>query len=321
MREDGFVIGVDLGGTNVRAAAVDHKGKVLATAERPSEVLRGSQRILTNIESVAMEASKPMQAKGKPLLAMGVGAAGPINVNTGVIHQAPNIPQWKRFPLRGRLSQVFPCPVFLENDANVATLGEGWVGAAKGKKNFLMLTLGTGVGGGVINEGRLVHGAAGMAGELGHMVVEASGARCNCGSRGCIEVYASATGIKRLLREKLKDKKDRQPYINAKGELDVARIYQAAKARDRVAREVLTQAGSYLGVAMASLINIFNPEMIVIGGGVAQSWDLLIPAAKKEVDRRAFRIPARLARIVPAKLGPYAGWLGAAYVAWQGLER
>lgn len=320
MREYGFVIGVDLGGTNVRAAALDRRGKVLATAERPTEVPRGTRRILTNIQSVATEASKPVQVKGKTLLAVGVGAPGPINLTTGVIHQAPNIPQWKRFPLRERLSQIFPCPVFLENDANAATLGEGWVGAAKGKKNFLMLTLGTGVGGGVVNEGRLVHGAEGMAGELGHVVVKANGARCNCGGRGCVEVYASATGIKRLLREKLKGKKSWQRYTNARGELDVAQIYRAAKAGDRIAREVLTQAGSYLGVAMASFINIFNPELIVVGGGVAQSWDLLIPAAKREVDRRAFHLPARLARIVPAKLGPYAGWLGAAYVAWQGLE-
>ncbi len=267
MEEKGFVVGVDLGGTNVRAAAVDRKGKVLGTAERPTEVPRGTRRILENILSVATEAARPLQARGLAPLAIGMGAPGPIDKNTGIIYQAPNIPQWKRFPLRQRLSQLFSCPVFVENDANAATLGEGWVGAARGKKNFLMLTLGTGVGGGVVSEGRLVHGARGMAGELGHVVVEAHGPHCNCGGRGCIETYASATGIKRMVKEKAKDQKTWSRYANAQGEIDVAEVYRAAKAGDRLAKEVLTLAGSYLGIAMASLINIFNPEMIVVGGG------------------------------------------------------
>ena len=320
MKEGGFVVGVDLGGTNVRAGAVDRRGAVLAEAHRPTEVSRGTRRILHNLELVAAEAVRRAEQAGGTLLAVGAGAPGPIDKSTGVIHDAPNIPQWKRFPLRARLGAVFPCPVFVENDANAATLGEGWVGAARGKKDFIMLTLGTGIGGGVVSAGRLVRGARGMAGELGHVVVEAGGPRCNCGGRGCIEAFASATGIKRLLRKRLRGRERLRAYTDARGKIDVALIHRAAEAGDRVARETFRRAGSYLGVAIAGLINIFNPELVVVGGGVAAAWDFLIPAARKEIARQAFPLPARLATIAPAKLGQSAGWLGAAYVAWQALD-
>jgi glucokinase len=214
---------------------------------------------------------------------------------------------------------MFSCPVYIENDANAATLGEGWVGAARGKRDFLMLTLGTGVGGGVVSGGKLIEGATGMAGELGHVVVEMGGPRCNCGGRGCIETFASATGIKRMLRERLRGEGPARAYTDERGELDVACVHRAAEAGDRIARDTLRRAGSYLGVAVAGFINVFNPELVVIGGGVAKAWDFLIPAAKREIARQAFRRPARLAKIRPATLGESAGWLGAAYVAWRGL--
>lgn len=253
-------------------------------------------------------------------MALGVAVPGPLETASGVVHQAPNFPQWKKFPLRKHLEEIFRLPIFLENDGNCAAVGERWLGAASGCRHIVVLTLGTGVGGGLIVDGELVRGAEGFAGEVGHVVVASDGAPCNCGGRGCLEAYSSATGLKRMLGERLKAQ-ELAEVLDRDGQLDVKAAAAKARQGDRRYRLAFTDAGRFLGAALASFVNLFNPQMVVIGGGMAGAWGLIVPVARVEMLSRAFSRPARRVRIVKSALGGRAGVIGAAAIAWAGLAR
>ncbi|MBW2623815.1 MAG: ROK family protein, partial [Deltaproteobacteria bacterium] len=299
---DKIAVAVDLGGTNIRVAAIDEQGNVRKKIKRPSLAKEGKEPVVRNLLSAIKEiyqASPEKQIKG-----VGLGIAGAINMDKGIITQSPNFPGWEGYQIKGEIEAEFSqkIPVILENDANAAAMGERWKGAGIGINYLLCLTLGTGIGGGIIINGKLLHGADGMAGELGHITVAPDGPRCNCGNHGCLEALASATAIKREATMALKNRPESELNSRCGGNvkaITAEMVYHSATSGDLVSRKVYQTMGKYLGIGIASLVNIFNPEMVIIGGGVSKAWDLFGPYTKKEVSKRALKPFLQRMKIVP----------------------
>ncbi len=307
------VIGVDLGGTNLRSAILTRQGDVIDKFKRTTEVSQGYRAVIRGMIDDINAQRRRGEERGLRIAAVGVGAPGVIHADTGVVVTSPNFPDWKEIPLRKELEQGLGMPVFVENDANAAALGEHWRGAGRNVRSLIFITLGTGVGGGIILDGRIWHGADGMAGEVGHMTIVPQGRTCGCGNQGCLEMYASSRGIVMSYREGLRGGGDGDMAENITSE----RIYHAASSGEQAAVAVMEQMGRSLGIGIANLINILNPEMVVIGGGVREAWPLFIEAARAEILRRAFTYPAERTKLVPSELGDDAGMVGAAAAAFQ----
>ena len=310
------VIGIDIGGTNLRGAVVDEEGNIHNRMKILSEADRGIDVLLDNLAGLIQDISQ-----GEKINDIGIGIPGIIDSKKGVITQAPNISNVDNYPLRAALNKKLgeEMNVVIENDANCAALGEWWMGAAKEVDSMLMITMGTGVGGGIVLDGKLWSGANGMAGEIGHITVYPDGARCNCGNYGCLESYASATAIRRMVHEGLEDQSLdtvlRGKIKNAHIE-DVPKIVmEAATNGDNFSHDIWRRVGVALGIGIADLVNLLNVEMIVIGGGVSNAWDLFIDETLDEAKRRAFREPMKTAKIVRTGLNDDAGLLGASYSA------
>ena len=319
-----FAVGVDLGGTNMRIAAVDESGKQLEVISTSTEVRRGREQVL----SAMCDAIRNLAAKFSStyrLAGTGIGVPGIIDMETGMLHESPNLPGWSGYQVLQEIQKRLGTPVILENDANCAALGEKWLGAARDVENMCMLTLGTGVGGGMILNGRIWHGMTGMAGELGHTTVHADGVQCGCGSRGCIEQYASATAIKRMAVEKIASGQapELARAMSENPEFSAKIVFQYAIQGDKQAQEIFHVVGSALGVAIANMVNALNLEMYVIGGGVSSAWEVFSPALLQELQHRSFvyratgpnenaASPRRKTVITRALLGSDAGLIGAA---------
>ncbi len=316
--ESDLICAVDLGGTNLRAANIDGKGRVLERIRKPTPTSNKPDEVVSFVAAVVRECEAAAGNRGAQIQSVSIVVPGTVHIETGLVVNAPNLISLEGYDLGPALERALNRSVLLENDANAAALGEMWQGAARGNQTILCLTLGTGVGGGIILDGKLWRGADGTAGELGHITVEPfGGVKCKCGNTGCLEVYSSATAIVRMAREGLPQHSDSHLHSIAPADLTSEKIWRAAVADDELALEVFHKAGVYLGVAMASYVNIFNPEMIVVGGGVSAAWELLAQPAREEVLRRAFRVPALRCRIVPAECGDDAGLFGAAWLAFQ----
>lgn len=309
-------IGVDLGGTDIKYGVVSEKGKVLHKGSLSAQVELGREAILENINR-AVEKSLAFADKRRiRITGIGVGSPGTVNLKTGRIEgSCPNLPQMVNVNLKKWLSDHFPFPVCVDNDANVMALAEFKFGAAKGYKDALCLTLGTGIGGGIILDGRLFHGSNFAGAEFGHMSICHNGRKCNCGGIGCLETYASAPAMvrdaKRLLR------RNRRSVIHrlVRGDLDrltTKVIFQAEKEGDALASTIINRACAYLGAGIASAVNLLNPEVVVIGGGVSKGGQSFIRRIEKEVKRRAFPSATKGLKVVKAKLGNDAGFIGAA---------
>jgi glucokinase len=304
------VIGVDLGGTNLRTALVNHNGEIVDKVKEPTCASDGHARVVHKlIKNIKAQLNSAFR-NGIKIAAVGVGAPGVIHADTGVVVKSPNFPDWNNLPLKKELEDALSLPVSIENDANAAALGEQWRGAGQGIASMILLTLGTGVGGGIILNGRIWPGADGMAGEIGHMTIIPDGRQCGCGNTGCLEMYASSRGIVMTYQER----SSRSNMITSE------EIYQAARNGDVLASDVMKEMGRLLGIGIANLINIFNPEMIVIGGGVKDAWPLFIEVVREEIKQRAFEYPAARTQIVPSVLGDDAGMIGAAALAFQKLN-
>ena len=312
-----IILATDLGGTNLRMAAVDRDGKILYRTKRETPQTERANEIIYAIVEAAEECRRAVEFQGI-VSGFAVAVPGIVNVAKGIVFKAPNVPSLDGFRISATLKDELNLPCFLENDANAATVGENWLGASKNIKNSILVTLGTGVGGGIIIDGKVLRGVDGTAGELGHICVEPFGVPCGCGSRGCLEQYSSATAIVRLTREL--ENQYSNSVLREKSRLSALEIYQAGKNGDELALEVFRQQGFYLGIALAGLINILNPEVIVIGGGAAAGWDLFIPPTIEQIRQRAYQEPAERAKIVPAKCGDDAGILGAARLAFESVE-
>lgn len=307
-----LVLATDLGGTNLRMAAVDRTGNILYRTKHETPKSERADEIVNALIAAAEECREKTAEKGK---VESIGAAVPAVINSveGVIMKAPNLPALDGFRLSAVVASELNLPIVLENDANAAAIGENWLGASRDFQSSICVTLGTGVGGGIIIDGNIVRGIDGTAGEIGHICVEPFGAPCGCGSRGCVEQYSSATAVVRLTRE-LENQYPKSVLQN-KTRLTSLDVYEAGKQGDELALEVFRKMGFYLGIALGGLINVLNPEVIVIGGGAAAGWDLFIGHIEDQIRKRAFREPAERAKLVRAELGDDAGILGAAFQA------
>jgi glucokinase len=304
---------IDLGGTKVRAIVGDLDGNILGEIIRPSEAGEGPEAVIDRmIETLEAAATKAGVSLGD-VRAVGVASPGALDLVHGRVQEAPQLPGWDGVPLVEIMSKRLGIPVLLENDANAAALGENRFGAGRGTRFLIYLTISTGVGGGIIIEGKVYHGVSGAAGELGHMVVWFNGPRCLCGERGCLEAIASGTGISWRAREMVEH--GQAPGLAAvlreKGELDADEVADAARAGDLDARRLFEEAGLYLGVALANYVNIFNPEMIVLGGGVLTgAGDLFFDHAERIMRQLARKESLKHVRLERAALGDRSGPLG-----------
>jgi glucokinase len=316
-----FTIGIDLGGTNLRVAAIDQDGHPLETISTLTEVSRGRECVVDDITSATAHL-RGKYARSHSFLGVGVGLPGIIDVESGTLHSAANLPGWQSYNVRDDLSQRLDSAVFLDNDANCAALGEKWLGAGSHVDDLCMITLGTGVGGGFVVNGKPWHGVLGMAGEIGHMTVIPEGRPCACGNHGCLEQYASATAIRRAAMEAMES--GESPALAAARKQDSAltarTIHACAHAGDPASMRIFAMAGSALGIALANLINAFNLPLYVIGGGVSRAWDQFAPAMFEQLRTRSIVFRAgeeqkgthRATEVVPAALQDRAGLLGAA---------
>ena len=310
------VIAADLGGTHLRVATVDEGGRILFRLKQNTPRAEDPEVIVDALVSAARSCEE--QSPGADVRAVSVLIPGLVNVAAGMIVRVPNVGGLDGFQIVEALRQRLGLPVILENDANAAAVGEMWQGAGRGKRTLVCLTLGTGVGGGIILDGKLWRGVTDSAGEIGHASVEVFGPPCKCGSRGCLEVYASATGIVRMTREALP--KHPHSILQGKAELTAEEVYRAGVQGDELALEVFHRMAKYLGAGLANVVNILNPEMIVIGGGVASGWDLFAKDMNEQIAARAFPLPARHVEVVPAECGDDAGLLGAAWLGFSGVS-
>lgn len=327
-RSDRYILGVDLGGTNIVVGAMSADGtREFGMHEIPTRAAMGAdavvERIVQLIERVAAETMAATGASREMLLGVGIGSPGPLDRERGLVIITPNL-GWRDFPLRDRVSEAVGLPATLDNDANCATLGEWWRGAAQGGRNVIGLTIGTGIGGGLILDGRLYHGASDVAGEIGHATIDSTGRRCGCGNYGCLEAYASGPAIAERAREALAGGEPSAMPALVGGDLSrltAALVYQAAREGDRLALEVVRETARLLGAGVANLLNIFNPDTVVLAGGVAQAGDALFEPMRAEVRRRAFKPAVDACRIVPGSLQGKAGVVGAiaTFAQQQGL--
>jgi glucokinase len=314
-----FIIGVDLGGTNIVVGALSEDGSRHAGARsEPTLAERGAEAVVDRIARLIEETIGDTMAEtgcGRDaFLGVGIGSPGPLDRERGIVIVTPNL-GWKNFPLRDEVAQRVGLPATLDNDANCATYGEWWLGAARGARNVVGLTIGTGIGGGLILEGQLYHGASDVAGEIGHTTIDSTGRRCKCGNYGCLEAYASGPNIAERAREALAaDDGSMLPSLVG-GDLDritAATVYEASARGDELARQVVRETAQFLGIGVANLLNIFNPDVVVLAGGVTQAGDALFEPLRAEVRRRAFKPAVDACRIVPGELVGRAGVVGAA---------
>ena len=310
-----FAVGADLGGTNLRVAAVSESGAILEKITLKTLPQQGRAAVVREL-SDAVRAMAHKQEGGRQLAGIGIGVPGIIYLKTGMLRESPNLPGWENYPVRAEIESLVGTSVYLENDANVAALGEKWLGWGRDVDSLCMLTLGTGVGGGVVLDGKIVHGFLGMAGELGHIVVAENGIACPCGGQGCLETEASATTVLRYARELISTRRSAKlaEAVESGLELTAKLVYETAETGDAACRAIFVSIGRYLGIGLAGLVNALNLPIYVIGGGVADSWDLFAPAMMDEVRRRSFIFREGSTRIEKSVLSGDAGLLGAAYL-------
>jgi glucokinase len=284
----GYSIGVDLGGTNLRIAAVDERGTLLEKVTLGTQVALGRDRVVNDMCAAIQQVSGKHRDSGT-LLGIGIGVPGIIDMKTGMVHESPNLPDWADYPARDEIERRLNTRVILENDANAAAFGEKWLGAAREFEDMAMLTLGTGVGGGLVLGGRVWHGMTGMAGEFGHTTVEPNGALCGCGNRGCLEAYASATAVVRMAREAAASGPAAAlaRAANSDPEFSAKVVYNLAIQGDEEARKVFRQVGRALGIVLSDLVNSLNLPIYVVGGGVSNAWDAFAPSIFEELYRRS----------------------------------
>jgi len=314
------VLAIDLGGTKIIAAIIANPGQVMAKKRHPTLANKGPQSVIERLFSAVNDVLSLNNMNPSQLDSISIASAGAIDADKGIVTSSPNLPGWQGVPLRDIIKEEYKVDAFLINDASAAALAEYHFGAGKGVKNLIYLTVSTGIGGGIIIDGQLYTGPSGSAGEIGHTTIDINGPKCSCGNTGCLEVLASGTAMAREAIRRLKQGEASSLTELVAGKLEnitAEKVSLAAERGDRLAQEVISQAAISLGVGMANLVNIFNPQMIIVGGGVAKMGDRLLNPAREVVRERAFQLPAQAVRIVQAKLGDNAGLLGAALFALQ----
>lgn len=311
--EKKYIVGIDLGGTKIAGAVSDINGNILYMKTIDTLAYEGLDNVIARIIWLINHVLSEHNISKEDVIGIGIASPGPLNSETGIIIDTPNLP-FKNFPLKTTIENATGIKTFIDNDANAAALGELLFGAGKGVENLIYITVSTGIGGGIIINKKLYRGKTGNAGELGHMTVEPHGPRCNCGNYGCLEVMASGTAIARVAREKLKHfekSKDGNSLLFSYENISSREVFDCALRGDKLALEVVDYTSNYLGIGIASFINIFDPDMIVIGGGVSRVGDILFNKIRKIVLERSFNVMSSTVKIVPASLGTDAGLVGA----------
>jgi len=324
MHDSSLVLGVDLGGSKILTAVVNIEGEMLSRDHSITPAAKGPEAVIQAMLESAERALSQAGIAAAELEAICIGAPGLSSPETGVLFTSPNLPGWKDVPLRDIIEDKMGVKTLLINDANAAALGELYFGAAKGARNFICITLGTGIGGGIVIDGEIYAGSLGTAGEIGHMTIDANGPKCNCGNTGCWEMLASGTALEREARRRITDGAETTILNYAEGDINKVNaeaVHKAAQNGDTLAKEIIAQTGYYVGVGLANLINIFNPELIVIGGGLSNIGDMLLEPAYKAAGERAYRAAFDSVRFARAELGRNSGVIGAAAYAFREIEK
>ncbi|MFC2020571.1 ROK family protein [Chloroflexota bacterium] len=311
---------VDLGGTKMIIAIISDKGEVISRQYHPTLADEGPQAVIERLLSGIDRLIKESKLSPSQLRAISLATAGVIDIKRGIVTESPNLPGWKNIALRSIVEEKYKLNTFLINDADAAALGEHRFGAGRGINTLILLTLGTGIGGGIIIDGKLYIGPTGSAAEIGHMVIDANGPECSCGHNGCLETLASGTAVAREAINRISQGEKSSIAEMVKGKIEAITaetVYLAAKDGDSLALEAIAKAAYYLGLGVVNLVNIFNPEMVIMGGGMANMGDLLLEPVRGMVKERAFPLLAQSVRIVTARLGNDAGVFGAAAFALE----
>ena len=316
-----YAIGIDLGGTNLKAGLVDRDGKIHHRLSIKTENNAGPQAISDQIFELIDEiinVGAGLNPASTNIIGIGLGSPGLVDKKGETILFSPNLPLWRNIPIKRMVSERFSVPCVLENDANAAAWGEKWVGAGKEADSLVMLTIGTGIGGGIVINKKLWRGVNNVAAEIGHMVIQMDGSKCSCGNYGCIEAYASATAMVRRFKESLKS--GMPSSLKNAGEISAKMINDAALQGDKVSLDIIKETGQYLGVALVNIMHVLNPEVIVLTGGMIGSGDLLMNPIKQVIKEKAFEASAKETKIVFSQLGNDAGIIGAAGCLLNELE-
>ncbi len=312
------VVGVDIGGTKIIAAVFDGEGAILSRILCLTLGSEGPDRVINRIKSTIVQVIENAGLKRDQVGCIGIAAAGAIDINRGIVADSPNIPHWHNIPLRDRLLESLGGPVFLLNDANAAALAEHRLGAGRGLNNLIYITVSTGIGGGMIIDGELYQGTDGSAAEIGHMIIKIGGPVCKCGKRGCFEAMASGTAIASLAQKRLRRGEDSiMPGLAQKkaGNVSARIVAEAARKGDALALAVIKESAGYLGIGVANLVNLMNPEMVIIGGGVSKMGEMILRPTRKSMKANAIALPAGTVRLVRSQLGVDAELTGAALYA------
>lgn len=304
-------IGIDIGGTNIKVALVSKNGDITYSNTIPTRSEMGYEYTINNIKQAITTLMNETKTNKSNIEGIGFGFPGQVDYKTGIVKNLPNIPGWTEVPIAQIIEKEFGIPTKIDNDVRCAALGELNFGAGKGCENLICITVGTGIGSGIILNGKLVRGASNAAGEIGHIKLFPQGDKlCGCGDYGCLEAYVSGPSIVEMATDYLKGGKSTKYREMAQGDITPYIVAQAAMQGDGVAKRIFTIMGEYLGTGLASVVNLLNPEKIIIGGGVAECGDLLLAPVKETLLKRAMAISANAVEIVPAKLGNTAGVIG-----------
>ena len=305
-------IGVDVGGTNVKIALVSDEGKIIYSNSIPTRAEMGYEYTVNSMKEAIRELFKETKLGAKDIEGIGFGFPGQIDCQKGIVRLAPNIPGWVNVPIAEIMEKEFGIPTRVDNDVRTAALGELNYGAGVGCQNLVCITVGTGIGSGLVINGKLVRGASNAAGELGHIKLNMQGGPlCGCGDRGCLEAYASGPSIVAMAEEYIKGGKSTRYRELANPEITPYIVSVAAQEGDPVAKQIFKIMGEYIGMGLTSVVNLLNPEKIIIGGGVAAAGDILFDSIKETIAKRAMTIQKEAVEIVPAQLGTNAGVIGA----------
>lgn len=319
MREE-ILVGIDIGGTTVKLGFINSQGDILEKWEIPTNVTNAGNAILDDIWNSINNKLDQVELKNKTILGLGVGAPGFINSTTGYVYEAVNI-GWKNFDLAQKLKEKSGLPVFVENDANLAALGENWIGAGEQADDMIAITLGTGVGGGIIANGSALNGVNGMSGEIGHITIDPSGYQCNCGRRGCLETIASATGIVRQAMDYITIHTDSNlaVFYKENGKLTAKDVFDLASQGDAGCEEIVNYTTDILGLTIANMCTLINPSKVLIGGGVSKAGDQLLTKITASFEKYALKRIREACEIRIGKLGNDAGIIGGAFLVQQKL--
>lgn len=318
-------IGFDVGGTHLKAALVRRRGRVVTERSAPTPTDKGADGVIDAMVDLVRTVVEAGSITIDQVAGIGVGAPGAIDVHAGVVLGAPNLPGWVNLPLGDRLRERTGRPVVVANDANVAAFAEYRVGVGRDPsvKDLVMIVLGTGVGSGIVLDGRILHGGFGMAGEIGHTIIEPNGRACGCGQRGCLECYVSATGVARRAIEAIEAGERsslRATCDEQGGQLSSQDVFDAVVAADALACRIADETADYLGICCVNLSRLLDPQMIVLAGGLAQAGDPLFSRVRAAYATHNWTLVPGRVRIVPAQLGIRAGIVGAAALAWDSVD-